>query len=193
MKGTFILLLFFFTAFSSLKGQSRNRLLPDFGVVQYAGSIGYASAGFGYTFLKENARFSAHFGVVPKNRGGMLNVISAKLYFKPATFTIWNRVRMNPFDIGVMASYHYGDNFEEKWPEGVHPKGYYWWHPAFRTHLGMESSVSYEFKKGHSLRSITGYVEFNTNELYFVSFIKNIETVSFWDIVKVGTGARIYF
>jgi hypothetical protein len=193
MRG--LLMTLFFSCFVACTtlAQSQKRLLPDFGVVQYAGSIGYFSAGFGYTFLKENARFSAHFGTVPENRGGTLSVISTKLYFKPATFTVWNRVRLNPFDIGVMASYHYGDNFQEKWPEGVHPKGYYWWHPAFRTHLGMESSLSYEFKKGHSLRSITGYVEFNTNELYFVSFIKNVDAVSFWDIIKVGTGVRVFF
>src|SRR5687767_10505935 len=121
--------------------QKRDWMIPDFGVVQYAGSIGYFSAGLGYNIMKSKARVIAHFGHVPIGLGGSLNIISAKLYFKPATFTIWNRVRMNPFDIGLMASYHYGDNFEERWPEGVHPRGYYWWHPALRTHLGMESSV----------------------------------------------------
>lgn len=188
----FLLLLASILGTYSLPAQQRS-LLPDFAVVQYAGSVGYLSAGVGYNILKSKARFSTHFGIVPPNRGGALNIVSAKLFFKPATFTIWNRVRMNPFDIGVMGSYHYGDNFEEKWPEGVHRKGYYWWHPAFRTHLGMESSVTYEFKKGHSFHSATGYIEFNTNELYAISFIQNIDTVSFWDIVKVGTGFRISF
>lgn len=172
---------------------AQKNLVPDFGVVQYAGSIGYFSAGIGYNVFKSKARFSTHYGLVPVNQGGKLNIISAKLFFKPVTMTIWNRVRMNPFDVGIMASYNYGDNFESKWPEGVHPKGYYWWHPALRGHLAMESSVTYEFKKGHQFTSITGYVEFNTNELYFVSFIKNTRTVSLWDVVKIGTGARINF
>jgi hypothetical protein len=192
MKIVFILAAFtLFTLQGS--GQRLNWAIPDFATVQYAGSIGYFSTGLGYDVLKSKARFSTHFGVVPQKRGGALNVVSAKLFFKTATITVWNRVRMNPVDIGVMGSFHYGDNFETRWPEGVHPKGYYWWHPALRAHLGMESSLSYQFKKDHPLRSVTGYVEFNTNELYFISFIQNIRTVSFWDVVKIGTGARVNF
>jgi hypothetical protein len=178
---------------SPVVAQRADWAVPDFAVVQYAGSIGYFSAGVGYDVFKTKARFSTHFGMVPKNRGGTLNIISTKLIFKPVNLTIWNRVRFNPFDVGLMASFHYGDNFETRWPEGVHPKGYYWWQPALRFHLAMENSVTYEFKKGHRLTSITGYIEFNTNELYFISFIQNIKSVGLGDIIKLGTGARINF
>ncbi len=174
------------------RGQEQKGLIPDFATVQYAGSIGYFSAGVGYNIFKSKARFSTHFGMVPPNKGGHLNILSAKLFFKPATFTIWNRVRMNPFDIGIMASYHYGDNFQTRWPENI-PRNYYWWHPALRAHLAMESSVTYEFRKDQRLTSITGYIEFNTNELYFLSFVQNVKTISFWDIVKIGTGVRMNF
>jgi hypothetical protein len=194
MSTKFFLLssLVFLISFTS-RAQRKYSAIPDFVTVQYAGSIGYFSAGVGYHVFKNKARFSTHYGVVPVNKGGHLNVVSTKFFFKPITLTIWNRVRMNPIDIGLMGSFHFGDEFETRWPEGVHPKGYYWWHPALRAHLAMESSVTYEFKKGHRLTSVTGYIEFNTNELYFVSFIQNMETVSLWDIVKIGTGARITF
>lgn len=182
----------FFLCISVAHGQQKG-ILPDFGVVQYAGINGKVSMGIGYDILKSQARFSTHFGIIPANSGGTLNVVSAKLYFKTASFTVWNRVRINPFDIGIMGSYFYGNKFEEKWPEGVHPKGYYWWNPAFQMHFGMESAVTYEFKKGHRLRAATGYIEFNTNELYFVSFIQNFKAVSLRDIVKVGTGVRVHF
>jgi hypothetical protein len=189
-----ILLLVFFIGFSlSSQSQEKNKWAPDFVVVQGAGSIGLVSAGFGYNLIKSKARFSAHYGIVPQSHSGILNVVSTKLYFRPARFTIWNRVRMNPFDIGIMGSYHFGGRLEEEKPEGVRPRGYYWSHPAFRTHLGMESSVTYEFRKGKSLHSATGYIEFNTNEQYFISFVKNIKTISLWDIVTVGTGVRVYF
>lgn len=194
MKKILLLSIFLSCLFSAYSQSKKDyRLVPDFAVVQYAGSIGYVSAGVGYDVLKSNARFSAHFGTVPANRGGKLNVISAKLIFIPATLTIWNRVKLNPVDIGVMGSYNYGDNFETSWPEGVHPRGYYWWNPAFRAHVAMESSVTYQFKKGHSLRSITGYVEFNTNELYFITFLQNTSTIGLWDIVKLGIGGRVRF
>jgi hypothetical protein len=192
IKYVLITTSFLFIAFQGYSQRS-NWAVPDFATVQYAGSIGYFSAGAGYNVFKSKARFSTHFGFVPENRGGQLNIVSLKFFYKPTTLTIWNRVRLNPIDVGVMGSYHYGDKFETRWPEGVHPKGYYWWHPALRAHLGMESSVTYEFRKGHSLTSATGYIEFNTNELYFISFIQNIKTVSFWDIVKIGTGIRVHF
>jgi hypothetical protein len=188
-----IFLLVVFSFVSTLSVAQAHWTVPDFAVVQYAGSIGYFSGGLGYNVFKSKARFSTHYGFVPLNRGGKFQVLSAKLIFIPTRLTIWNRVRMNPFDLGLMASYHYGDNMETRWPEGVHPKGYYWWHPALRGHLVMESSVTYEFPKGHRFTSITGYVEFNTNELYFISFVQNIETVKIADVVKLGTGVRLNF
>jgi hypothetical protein len=193
MKISWSILTVLMIASFAAKSQQKKSLLPEFATLQYAGSIGYASAGVGYNVLKSKARFSLHYGFVPPNQGGTLNVISTKLFFKPAAFTIWNRVRLNPFDVGIMASYHYGDNFETRWPEGLRKRNYYWWHPALRAHLAMESSVTYEFKKGHRFTSATGYVEFNTNELYFISFVQNARSVSLWDIVKLGTGFRLTF
>ncbi len=177
----------------AVSAQHINQLIPDFATLQYAGSIGYLSAGAGYDVFESKARFSTHFGVVPVRTGGQLNVVSIKFFYKPITLTVWNRVRMNPIDIGIMASYHYGNKFETHGLEGEYPKGYYWWHPAFRTHLAIENSVTYEFKKGHRFTSITGYIEFNTNELYFISFIRNMRIVSLWDVIKIGTGARLTF
>lgn len=173
--------------------QWKNWALPDFGVIQYAGSIGYFSAGLGYDVFKSKARFSTHFGYVPKKQGGNLNVLAIKLLFKPVSLRLGNRLQMNPVDFGLMGSYHYGDNFETRWPEGVHPKGYYWWNPALRAHLAMETSVTYEFRKEFAFRSIMGYLEFNTNELYFISLIQNIKTVNAWDVIKIGAGTRVNF
>jgi hypothetical protein len=188
-----IILLLTTVVHSSFSQQKSQWAVPDFFVIQHAGSIGFFSAGVGYDVFNSKGRFSSHFGTVPFNRGGTLNIVSLKLFFKPTTLTVWNRVKFNPVDIGLMTSYHYGNDFESRWPEGVHPKGYYWWHPALRAHLGMESSVTYEFKKGHSFKHVTGYLEFNTNELYFVSFIQNVRTVKIGDIIKIGAGARIHF
>lgn len=193
MRIRFLLALVSVAAFTTAQAQQSHWTVPDFAVAQYAGSIGYFSAGIGYNVFKSRARFSTHFGHVPRSRGGKLNIVAAKLFFKPMTLTVWNRVRMNPIDIGLMGSYNYGDGFETRWPEGAHPRGYYWWNPALRAHFAMETSVTYEFRKGHSLRAITGYIEYNSNELYFVSFIQNINTVRLSDIVKVGTGVRIFF
>ena len=185
--------LFLMVISTAVWGQRKNWALPDFGVVQYAGSIGFVSVGAGYDVFKSKARFSMHYGFIPSTKGGPLNVLTTKFFYKPKYYSLSNRLKLNPFDIGIMGSFHYGDNFEERWPDGVHPKGYYWWHPAIRLHIAMETSLTYLFPKDHRFTSITGYYEFNTNELYLVSYIKNARTIKPWDIVKLGAGVRVSF
>lgn len=188
------LLFIIILSYSSTVAQDKEHwAVPDFFVIQHAGSIGFFSAGIGFDVFDSKGRFSTHFGTVPFNRGGIVNVLSTKLFFKPVTTTVWNRVKFNPIDIGVIGSYHYGDDLEANWPEGVHPKGYYWWHPSLRAHLAIESSVTYECRKGHAFKSVTGYLELNTNELYLISYFQNIRSLRPWDIIKIGAGARIHF
>jgi hypothetical protein len=187
------LLLISFCLLISGANAQKHWIIPDFAVVQAAGSIGSVSAGVGYNVFKSHARLSTHFGTVPAVFGGPYQVVSAKLFFKPVTLTIWNRVRMNPVDFGLMASYHFGRNFEKQWPEDSQIREYFWWHPAFRTHVAMESSVTYEFKKGRALTLVSGYVELNTNELYFLDYLRNRERMRFGDIIKIGTGVRVHF
>src|SRR6186713_909279 len=89
-------------------GQRLDWAIPDFATVQNGGSTGLVSTGLGYDVLKSHARLSAHYGIVPLRHGGMINVVSMKMFFKTATLSVWNRVHFNPFDIGVMGAYHYG-------------------------------------------------------------------------------------
>jgi hypothetical protein len=172
-------------------GQHAYRAFPHFVVTQFEGSSGALSLGFGYNVFKGKARASIQYGVVPKDNVS-ISVLSAKFFVRPVTLTIWNRIRMNPVDFGVISSFNYGSSFKNK-QDAPDPAISYWWQPAFRNHFGMESSMTYQFPKDHTLRSITGYIEFNTNELYFVSFIRNLDEVRFQDVVKIGTGARISF
>jgi hypothetical protein len=178
---------------ASTFGQKANRAFPDFAVVQLAGSIGTVSAGFGYNVFKSRARVSTHFGISPEKGVGTLNVISTKFFYKPVTLTIWNRLRMNPVDFGFIGSYSFGARHNGGLPETNLPADYYWWNPAFRAHLGMESSITFEFPKECSLHSATSYVEINTNEFYFISFLQNSHALRVQNIVKLGMGTRLTF
>lgn len=187
------ILFFLFGIYIPSTAQRSDALKPDFIVLQHAGSIGFISTGIGYSVFKEKGRASLHYGFVPKPLGGPLNILSAKVFFEPLSLPVWHRVTMNPIDFGIMGSYHYGSGYESRWPSDQYPEGYYWWNPAIRVHVGMESSVTIRFKKDHPLRSASAYIEFNTNELYLVSYLQNTRTIRFMDIVKIGTGARLYF
>jgi hypothetical protein len=100
---------------------------------------------------------------------------------------------INPFDIGLMLSYHFGDNFKLSVPDYLSTNNYYWWHTAMRIHLAMESSVTVRFDQKRAFHAVTGYVEFNTNDLYFVSYINNTSTLKLHELIKVGVGARLSF
>src|SRR5688572_836623 len=85
-------------------GQRKNWALPDFGVVQYAGSIGVISVGAGYDVFKSRARFSTHYGAVPKPMGGPLNVLALKFLYEPLKIDVDNQTYIHPIDFGMMGS-----------------------------------------------------------------------------------------
>jgi hypothetical protein len=185
------ILLFFFVG--TIKAQERHWSSPDHLVVQYAGSIGYASGGVGYDVFRGRARASAHFGHVPKAAGGPLNIFSTKLLFVPQRYRLTQHTSINPFDLGIMVSYHLGGDFRSTWPEHRYPENYYWWQTSFRFHLNLESSVTLKLREDTTFRMLTGYIELNSNELYLVSLFKNLHTLSLADVVKIGIGTRFHF
>lgn len=187
----FALLLLCVTT-TGASAQGRSLLIPDFAVVQYADSLGYASVGVGYGLTKK-IRGSLHYGFVPESKGGSLYILSTKFLFSPWTTKLNETFQLQPFDIGIMATYHFGDNFHDRWPSR-YPDGYYWWTSSTRFHLVAESSATYLIPASRSFfKSVSGYIEFNTNDLYVVSFVQNTRSISFFDIVKSGVGMRVRF
>jgi hypothetical protein len=175
------------------QAQAFDPLTPDFAVVQYAGSIGMMSVGTGYDIFRERSRFSIHYGSVPESRGGLLHIVTGKLLFIPWHVPVSNRLSLNPLDAGLMITYHFGDTFKAHWPGSLEPKGYYWWPAAWRAHLAFETSATYHYPEKNRLQSLTPYLEFNTNDLYLVSFIQNTQSLRISDIFKLGAGVRLRF
>jgi hypothetical protein len=130
---------------------------------------------------------------VPKKFGGPLNIFAAKLLFTPARYVVSREVLVNPFDVGLMISYHLGDDFRSKWPEHQYPEHYYWWQTSFRFHLNIESSFTIRLRDHTTFKAVTGYIEMNANELYLVSYFQNLKGLAPTDVLKLGAGARFHF
>jgi hypothetical protein len=188
-----LFIVFFVLAIITAKGQERKWFEPDFVGVQYAGSIGYISGMAGYRVFKEKARWSFHMGHVPQAQGGPLNIFASKLLFVPKRYTLSDRVIANPFDAGLMISYHLGSDFRSKWPEHRYPENYYWWQTSFRIHALLQSSLTIQLRHHTVFKSTTFYIEANTNELYLVSYIQNSKGLDLIDILKLGAGIRLQF
>jgi hypothetical protein len=192
MKSIITIVLTFFTAALAAQDQ-RHWSSPDHLILQYAGSIGYVGGGAGYDVFRKKARASFHFGHVPKARGGPLNIFATKLLFIPRSYEVSRRVSFNPFDAGLMISYHLGSDFRSKWPEHQYPRNYYWWQTSFRFHLNLESSVTFKVRDYTTFKAVTAYIECNTNELYLISVFQNRHALSIGDVIKLGAGARFHF
>ncbi|WP_342089008.1 hypothetical protein [Dyadobacter sp. OTU695] len=172
--------------------QSVRNLLPDHFGIQYAGSIGWVSVGAGYDLFRSRIRIGLQYGYVPEDLGGELHILSASVYYQPLKIKVSRTVAIHPLDIGIKAAYHFGDQFYLNWPERF-PRGYYWWKSALRLHLATESSVTFELKNTGAVKTVTGYIDLNTNDLYLVSYILNPTVLTITDIVKIGGGIRIRF
>jgi len=173
----------------SMSGFTQTRkLVPDYYSAQYAGSIGFFNIGAGYEFIPNKARLGIHYGYVPPSQGGRLHLATAKVVF-PIVNLNHKNWRFNPIDLGMMASYYFGSEFSSTW-SSRYPDGYYWWHPSIRFHALMEQSVTYQLTSGR-VRAVTGYMEWNSSDLYLVSKWANTD-LKLSEIVKAGIGIRVW-
>lgn len=193
----FPLLIIFSVISQSAKGQSFKALLPESDALQYAGSIGYLSAGVGYELFKNNrGALEFRYGYVPENMGGELHIVTAKFNYRPFEITIKDWAKVYPANPGVFISYTAGEEWEITWDKDQYVKGYYWWSPAIRPHISLSTEVSLNAKKllhSSRIKSLSIYSEFNTNELYFVSQVKSGGVLPLGDIIKLGIGVRMNF
>jgi hypothetical protein len=178
---------------AALSAIAQSSIAPDYIVIQHAGSIGYFSGGAGYDIIKGRAHTSLHFGTVPKNQGGPLNIIAGKLVFVPWTVRLSDRAFFQPFNPGIMISYHMGDNFKLNVPNYFSDDNYYWWHTAMRLHVVAETALTFDVRSESLFNHITIYSEFNTNDLYLVSYFHNAETLNLHELIKLGIGVRVSF
>lgn len=188
---TRIIILFVCIGPLTAKAQSADpKPSSNFIVAQYAGSIGYASLGIGHDF-NSRMRLSLHYGHVPLSKGGPLDILATKFFFSPMIIKSIPKIVIKPIDLGVLFSYHFGRNFYTSLPNR-YPDGYYWWKSSLKFHMAVESSVTYTINRTF-FKSITGYVEFNTNELYSVSYVQNPKSLHLSNIIKMGLGTRLKF
>jgi hypothetical protein len=186
-----LILIIFFT--SCCRAQGKKGIRPDFLQVQYAGSIGYLSVGAGYNVIRDKALTSLQFGHVPHYAGGPLNIFSGRFLFVPHTYRLSDRVTLSPYNTGLTLSYHFGSNFRTTWPDHRYPARYYWWQTSFRLHLNLQPAITVRLSDHTIFKSMSAYVDLNSNELYAVSFGKNPHAISFWDILMLGAGIRLNY
>ena len=170
-----------------------SRFKPDEVNIQYAGSIGFLSAGAGYHFFKEKTTLSFHVGYIPEKLGGEMTILAVKFEYKPFAIKIKDKVIIHPINPTFFPSYTLGQNFDFKFEKPQYRRGYYFWSSALRLHLAFGTEVKLLTNKTSKIKALSLYAEANTNDLYMISWFKNRELAAFRDIFKMGYGVKMYF
>jgi hypothetical protein len=173
-------------------GQFVKKLVPGFVGVQHAGSIGWFAVGTGYELFSRRLRTGLQYGYVPPEKGGRLHIMSASIFLHPTSIRLGKQWSLNPVDVGIKGSYQFGKNYFFDLPSR-YPPNYYWWKPALRLHLATETALRLKLPGNKRLRSVSAYLELNSNDLYLASFVLNTGSLSLADIVKAGAGLRFNF
>lgn len=172
-------------------------LIPDEATVQFAGSIGFISLGAGYElFHNKRGSLDLIYGYVPASKGGILHIITTKFAYRPFEIRVKDIAKFYPINPGLFISYTINKDLPIKFSGSQYENGYYWWSPALRPHLSFSSELEVSTAK-HSnkskIKSISLYIEANTNDYYAINYIHNPKSLSIGDIFQVGLGLRIKF
>lgn len=177
--------------------QSLKFLIPDGAVAQYAGSIGYFSAGVSYDlFPNKRGSLDAMYGFVPGNRGGVLHIAAAKFTYRPWSIGVKDWAKFYPLNPGAFISYTFHKDLSFKFPSGQYSHDYYYWSEAMRPHLSVSSEVEVntdKFIRNTGIKAIGFYIEANTNDYYLINYLQNTSALKLNDIFLLGIGTRVKF
>lgn len=191
------IILFLVLGTLTSSAQKLKFLIPDAGIAQYGGSIGYFSVGAGYEIFKNKRGYlDLNYGYVPASKGGELHAVTIKLAYKPFEIKLSDWAKLYPFNPGFFLSYTFQEDLAFKFHSSEYPRGYYYWSPALRPHLSVSNEIELsmpEIWDGLGINKIGIYTEFNTNDFYIVNYFQNVSSLSLADVFQLGIGIRLKF
>lgn len=168
-------------------------LYPNHYKFQYAGGIGFVSAGLGYDFFKERIDISYFYGYVPEwySKEDMHSV-SLQLTGKPFKFDINSKLDIYPLNVGVFLHHTFGSEYYITLPDH-YPEDYYWWSPGRTGGLFLEGQLNYRYKETDRIFSKIGfYYRIVTRGVYVTSKFSN-SSIPLEDVFSLGLGIVIYY
>jgi hypothetical protein len=168
------------------------KFIPDYVKLQYAGGIGFLSAGVGYTFFKQNLDISLFYGYVPKwFTTDDLHSISLQFTAKLFRIKASDNIEILPLNIGWYLHHTFGNEYWVKLPNN-YPKGYYWWSPGRNAGVFLGGEIKTKLLANKSPASgLAFYVRAGTRGLYLASKAGN-KSLPITDIIELGFGVALY-
>jgi hypothetical protein len=168
----------------------RHWILPDFGLVQYAGSIGMISSGFGYSFFNDRSEIGLIAGFTPTSFRSTLYNLTVKANYKPFNLPLSKRLSSHILYGGMYASRTFGNEYWSSLPD-YYPEGYYYWSPGLRYGIYLGTNLSGNF--GSDIKTASLFFECSTYDLLLYSYWPNRNAIPLHDILRLALGVRIGF
>lgn len=168
----------------------RSKYIPDTAVTQFAGWIGFVSAGAGYEFYNEALNIEVLYGYVPESVGGIdIHMLTWRTVISPFDCSFVKGYTFYPLSFSIFVNYAIGSQYNVTWPS-YYPDRYY--RP---TALYSGESLGFRIKKdtGDSLiTAVEFYADVVTMTEFMYEYFKN-DRVTLAEIISLAFGARIHF
>ena len=174
---------------------SWERLIPTHAKLQYAGGIGFMSAGFGWDYGPRcQWETDLMVGVVPAyNAKDPKMTLTLKQNWMPWGIRCGERFAVEPFACGIYLSTILSDRFWVREPDR-YPKHYYPIATRLRAHLFVGQRVTWNtsLRRERLVRRITAYYELSTCDIYLISKVGN-RWLRLSDILGLSFGVKFQF
>ena len=158
--------------------------------LQYAGSIGFLSVGFGRTFFREKLETDLFVGYLPERIGGdRIWTTALKTTFLPFKPVPLKSLDWQPLRTGLQLSYTFGDEYFIFEHHDKYRKGYYGFPTAVHLYLHLGGQV--DFARVEKLKRLGLYYEVNSSAEYLISYIQNPRYLGPGKIFNLALGMRV--
>lgn len=184
-SSSLFLVAFFPLLMAAQKKSGVNRFLPHHSKLQFAGSIGLLSAGLGYESKNEKFQTDFYYGYVPESAGGIaIHSVTGKFTWTPFSTRIAPGTRLSWLSAGVLVNYAFGKQYFLFSPRN-YPLHYY----------GLPTAAHIGFFAGGGIRrhQLGLYYEIGTTDKMLGSYVRNVRSLNFFDIINLGFGAKFSF
>lgn len=166
-------------------------MLPNIGVAQYAGNIGFISAGVGWDYGRNN-RWETHllFGYLPHfTFDDDAITLTLRQQLLPWQCSLNDRLSFTPACFGVSVNAVMNNEF---WITEPINNNYYRFSSKVRLHLGVGSRINLyvPHEKKRRLSRISFYYEVSTYDLAVISYVRTSHT-RISELLSLGIGLNV--
>lgn len=169
------------------------RLIPQYEVVQFAGSIGAVSLGVGWDYgRREQWETEFLLGYIPPASGERGKVTATlRENVVPWRLAVGERWRVSPLSVGLGMNTVISDEFWFEEPE-KYPRPYYKFSTRLRFMLSVGQRVAFHPDRDQPFRRVELYYELSTCDLYVISAFTN-RYLKAGDILSLSVGLKLHF